>query len=81
MKMRERRKISYCTKRIEINPYDATAYHERAISWIKLKEYEEAIEDCNKVIRLKKENAKLYYHKGLAHIGLKTVYKSHRKSN
>jgi len=71
MQMRERKKIADYTKRIDLNPYDAIAYHERARTWIKLQEYQEAIDDCNRVIQLKKDSAKLHYHKGLAYIGLK----------
>ncbi len=71
MKLKERKIIAECTQRLELDPYDAVAYHQRALAWLKLQEYEEAIADCNKVIQLKMQNAKLYYHKGLAYIGLK----------
>ena len=76
MKMKERRKIADYTKKIEVNPYDVLAYHERARTWIELQEYQAAIEDCERVIQLKKESDRTHYHKGLAYIGLENYPKA-----
>jgi tetratricopeptide (TPR) repeat protein len=44
--------IAYLTKRIQVNPRDADAYHCRASAWLSLRDLEKAHSDLNDALRL-----------------------------
>jgi tetratricopeptide (TPR) repeat protein len=49
--------LSYYSRSIALCPC-APAYNNRAITLIKLERHQEAIQDCNKVLKLEPTNAK-----------------------
>jgi tetratricopeptide (TPR) repeat protein len=55
---------------IELNPEDATAYHNRGSTYGDLQEYEQAIEDYDRAIELNPEYATAYNNRGLAYAHL-----------
>jgi tetratricopeptide (TPR) repeat protein len=44
--------VKYYTKAIEFNQYDYEAYHNRAIVFIKLRQFKPALDDLNKAIEI-----------------------------
>lgn len=55
------------TVAIEINPQNATAYHNRAVAHYGLGNYHEAIDDFSKAIELEPKNSKAYYNRAIVY--------------
>jgi len=55
------------TVAIEINPQNATAYHNRAVAHYGLGNYHEAIDDFSKAIELEPKNGKAYYNRAIVY--------------
>jgi len=54
---------------LKLNEY-AGAYYNRGVAYAELGEYDRAIEDYNKAIKLNKEYAEAYYNRGVAYVVL-----------
>ncbi len=63
--------IFACTQKLLRNALDVRAYLERALSWIKLQEYDKAILDLHQALQINPKNPSLYYSRSLAYIGQK----------
>ena len=61
----------YCTRAIELNPENATAYAIRGVIFYLQKDFNSAIADYNKAIQLNPSDYKNFYNRGLAHVQLK----------
>ncbi len=59
------RPVAY-DKALEINPQNADAYYNKALSLSAIKNYPEAIECYDKALEINQDNADAYYNKGLS---------------
>jgi tetratricopeptide (TPR) repeat protein/serine/threonine protein kinase len=59
-------KIGYYTKCLEINPKDASAWHNKGIALRRLERYEEAIRCYDKALEIDPKDASAWYNKGIA---------------
>jgi len=62
--------LNYINKAIELDPYLGVAYCNRAIVYLKMKRYFQAVEDSNKAIGLCAKRADVYAIRGAAYHGL-----------
>lgn len=65
--------INICTSRLAINPTHRKALFIRASSYMKKKLFEEAIEDCHRLLNIDKRNVGAYYIIGCAYEKLQEV--------
>ena len=69
--------LSYYTKSIEYDSTLTASYCNRALVYLKLKEYQKTVDDCNQVLKLDKRNKhkleylKAYHRRGKAFLELK----------
>lgn len=66
--------LQYYSKSIEYNPKLAPSYCNRALVYLKLKNYDECIKDCNRAIGLDSNYIKAYHRRGKANQALKNVH-------
>lgn len=57
-------------KALEIHPEDAPTYSNRALAYLKTKEYARALEDADTAIKLKSDYLKAYHRRGKAYAAL-----------
>ena len=57
--------VIYYTNSIDIYEYEPTTYCNRALAYIQLKQYNKALDDCDKAIALKADYVKAYYRRYL----------------
>ena len=62
--------VTSYTKAINLNNSNAIYYANRALAHIELKQYKEAVKDCEESIRLDAKYSKSYYRLGLAQLAL-----------
>ena len=62
--------MPFCTRAIELNPENATAYAIRGVIYYWQKDFNGAISDFNKAIELNPSDYKNFYNRGLAHVQL-----------
>lgn len=60
--------LYYC-RSIGLNPKVTAVYNNRALTEIKLAKFEEAVDDCNRVICAEPNNVKAYLRRSIAHKG------------
>jgi small glutamine-rich tetratricopeptide repeat-containing protein alpha len=58
--------ISYYTKALEYDDKSAPAYCNRALVYLKMKNYNQCMLDCNKALELKSDYLKAYHRRGKA---------------
>uniref|UniRef100_A0A2K6FY71 Sperm-associated antigen 1 n=1 Tax=Propithecus coquereli TaxID=379532 RepID=A0A2K6FY71_PROCO len=66
-------KYSECLK---INKKECAIYTNRALCYLKLRQFEEAKQDCDQALQIDDGNVKAWYRRALAHKGLKNYQKS-----
>ena len=71
-----RNAINLCTRAIELNPDNATAYSIRGAIYYRLSDYNSAISDFNKAIAINPTDYRNFYNRGLAHVKLKNFSKA-----
>lgn len=59
--------INICTLKLEANPRHKKALFIRASSYMKKKQYMDAIEDCHRLLDIDSRNVNAYYLIGCAH--------------
>lgn len=65
-----------CTKAIEFNPDNATAYSIRGTIYYRLNDFNGAVADFNKAVALNPGDYRNFYNRGLAHVKLKELRKA-----
>jgi tetratricopeptide (TPR) repeat protein len=71
MKTKEFNEAIHCyNTSITLDAKEATTYCNRALAFIKLKQYEKGLKDCNEAIYLKKDYSKAYYRRAACLIAL-----------
>ena len=68
--------IALCTRAIELNPDNATAYSIRGVIYYRLGDFNSAIADLNRAIALNPNEFKNFYNRGLAHVKLNDFRKA-----
>ena len=68
--------ITLCTKAIEFNPDNATAYSIRGAIYYRLNDFNGAVADFNKAIELNPKDYRNFYNRGLAHVKLNDFRKA-----
>lgn len=63
--------IRYYTNSIKIDEYEPTTYCNRALAYIKNKQYYKGLDDCDKAIALKNDYIKAYYRRSICLTNLK----------
>lgn len=61
---------NYCTRAIELNSNNATAYSIRGVIYYKLNDFNSSLADFNKAIELNPSDYKNFYNRGLAYVKL-----------
>jgi tetratricopeptide (TPR) repeat protein len=56
--------LEFYTEAIEYLPGDSLTYTNRALTYLKMGQFEEAMEDCDKAIKFKEDSLKPYLYKG-----------------
>jgi tetratricopeptide (TPR) repeat protein len=56
-----------------LNPGDAATFSNRAMAYLKTKEYARALEDAESAIKLKEDYVKAYHRRGKAYLSLNKV--------
>ncbi len=56
-----------------MNPGDAATFSNRAMAYLKTKEYARALEDAESAIKLKEDYVKAYHRRGKAYLSLNKV--------
>jgi tetratricopeptide (TPR) repeat protein len=64
--------ISY-GRALDLNPSDAATFSNRALAYLKTKEYARALEDAEAAIKLKEDYVKAYHRRGKAYLSLNKV--------
>ena len=62
--------ITCYTRALEIHPSDAATFSNRALAYLKTKEYARALEDAESAIKLKDDYIKAYHRRGKAYASL-----------
>ncbi|MBI5187448.1 MAG: tetratricopeptide repeat protein [Nitrospinae bacterium] len=70
--------VDACTRAIELDPKDASAYNNRGNAYSDLKRYDEAIRDYGKAIELDPKYASAYNNRGSVYSNLTEYYKAIR---
>ncbi len=65
--------INCYTKSLEYFPNDPAAYSNRAMAYLRLKEYARTIDDANTCLKLKSDYLKAYHRRGKAYLALNKV--------
>ena len=65
-----------CTKAIELNPDNATAYSIRGAIYYRLNDFNSAVADFNKAAALNPNDYRNFYNRGLAHVKLNDLRKA-----
>ena len=68
--------ITLCTKAIELNPDNATAYSIRGTIYYRLNDFNSAVADFNKAISLNSGDYRNFYNRGLTHVKLNDFRKA-----
>ena len=58
---------------LDLNPGDAATFSNRAMAYLKTKEYARALEDAESAIKLKEDYVKAYHRRGKAYLSLNKV--------
>lgn len=59
--------IQTCEKALRIEPTDSLSYHNRAVAYFRLGQYEEAINDFTEALKNNDKDATAYYNRAIAH--------------
>ena len=62
--------ILHYNQSIKLNPIESTTYCNRALAFIKIKQFEKGMQDCNKAIEIKSDYSKAFYRRSQCLIGL-----------
>ena len=60
--------VNEYTRAIELNEAEPASYSNRAMAYLKLKNYARCIEDADKAIKLKPDYVKAYHRRGKAYL-------------
>jgi tetratricopeptide (TPR) repeat protein len=62
--------ITHYSNSVRLDPEEPTSYCNRALAYIKIKNFEKGLSDCNKAILLKSDYTKAYYRRAVCLMGL-----------
>ena len=63
--------VNAYTRSIELNPREAATYCNRAMAYLRMKNYAKCIEDADKTLEMEPEYVKAYHRRGKAYLATK----------